>query len=243
MAAAEESTKRKMLVFVAMHEEMGAMLEALGIEKEENKCEYTYEQENLTTLFCCAPRDPTYNVASVGTIPTAIALTEKFASFNPDVVLNAGTSGGFQKRGGEIAKIIACKRTIFHDRRIPLPGYKEYGIMDLTNSINDVVAQELGIETGTLTTADSFSNIPEDLKMFEEYKVTNKDMEGAAVAYCASRKKIPVVFLKGITDIVDHEGDSMADQFLENLKKTTTALAEVVKKFITEVAPTIDLGK
>jgi len=232
-----------MLVFVAMHEEMGAMLEALGIKAEEKKCEYTFEQENLTTLFCCAPRDPTYDVASVGTVPVAIALTEKFASFKPDLILNAGTSGGFEKRGGEIAKIIACKRTIFHDRRIPLPGYKEYGIMDLTNSINDIVAKELGIETGTLSTADSFSNIPEDLKMFEDYKVTNKDMEGAAVAYCASTKKIPVVFLKGITDLVDHEGEDMASQFLENLKKTTTALAQVVKKFITEVAPTVKLGE
>lgn len=47
--------------------------------------------------------------------------------------------------------------------------------------------------------------------------------QGAAVAYVADLLKVPVIFLKAVTDIVDGDKPT-AEEFLQNLAAVTAAL-------------------
>ena len=40
-----------------------------------------------------------------------------------DLFVNAGTCGGFSKRGGTVGDVYCCDEFKHHDRRVPIPGY------------------------------------------------------------------------------------------------------------------------
>ncbi|CAN1801225.1 5'-methylthioadenosine nucleosidase [Linum perenne] len=58
-----------------------------------------------------------------------------------------------------------------------------------------------------------------------------KDMEGQVVAYVAEMLKVPVIFVKAVTDIVDGDKPSAAE-FLQNLASVTAALDESVTRVV-----------
>lgn len=55
--------------------------------------------------------------------------------------------------------------------------------------------------------------------------------QGAAVAYVADLMKVPVMFLKAVTDLVDGDKPT-AEEFLQNLALVTSALEETATKVI-----------
>lgn len=56
-------------------------------------------------------------------ISTFIAVTQ----LQPCVIVNAGTAGGFRKSGAAIGDAWIGTQFYNHDRRIPIPGFDEYG--------------------------------------------------------------------------------------------------------------------
>lgn len=55
--------------------------------------------------------------------------------------------------------------------------------------------------------------------------------QGAAVAYVADLLKVPAIFLKAVTDIVDGDKPT-ADEFLQNLAAVAAALDQAVTEVI-----------
>ena len=55
--------------------------------------------------------------------------------------------------------------------------------------------------------------------------------QGAAVAYVADMLKVPVIFIKAVTDIIDGEKPT-AEEFMQNLIAVTAALEKGVTKVI-----------
>lgn len=72
---------------------------------------------------------------------------------------------------------------------------------------------------------------PHDEASITANDATVKDMEGAAVAYVAELLKVPAIFVKAVTDIVDGEKPT-AEEFLQNLAAVTATLEEVVTQVI-----------
>ncbi|KDO38350.1 hypothetical protein CISIN_1g034258mg [Citrus sinensis] len=60
---------------------------------------------------------------------------------------------------------------------------------------------------------------------------TIKDMEGAAVAYVADLFKVPAIFVKAVTDLVDGDKPT-AEEFMQNLVAVTAALEQSVSQVI-----------
>jgi 5'-methylthioadenosine nucleosidase len=46
---------------------------------------------------------------------------------HPDIIINAGTVGGFRRKSAEIGDVFISTQIKHHDRRIPIPGFVEYG--------------------------------------------------------------------------------------------------------------------
>lgn len=76
--------------------------------------------------------DSRFGVDAIGTLPASLTTLLAIEKTNPKIVISAGTCGGFTARDGFIGEIILAKRCVFHDRRIPLKGFMDYGVGDFT---------------------------------------------------------------------------------------------------------------
>ena len=62
-----------------------------------------------------------HGVDQVGTVPAALTAYLTLQALQPDLLISAGTAGGFKARGGAIGDVYLSSAHMNHDRRIPLP--------------------------------------------------------------------------------------------------------------------------
>lgn len=62
-----------------------------------------------------------HGVDNVGTVPAAVTAYLAAQEFHPDLVISAGTAGGFQSKGAAIGDVFLATGFANHDRRIPIP--------------------------------------------------------------------------------------------------------------------------
>ena len=68
-------------------------------------------------------------------------------------------------------------------------------------------------------------------QIWKQHSVTCKDMEGAAISYLCNMKKVPLICLKAVTDIVDGPAAAM-EEFLANLAKSSKFSQCLLKVYI-----------
>lgn len=90
-------------------------------------------------------KDAKAGVDKVGTNAATLTTYLSIDAFMPDVVISAGTAGGFASRGAEIASIFVSTACVNHDRRIPLPGFDEFGLGKADTHCCARLAKELGV--------------------------------------------------------------------------------------------------
>ncbi|KAF7142277.1 hypothetical protein RHSIM_Rhsim05G0063700 [Rhododendron simsii] len=183
-------------------------------------------------------------VDSVGTISASLVTYASILALQPDLIINAGTAGGFkielfsdseklcfQAKGASIADIFLASDVAFHDRRIPIPVFDLYGVGLRQAFPTPNLVKTLNLKVGKLSTGDSLDTSPKDEASIVSNDATIKDMEGAAVAYVADLLKVPAIFVKAVTDIVD--GDKPTGiEFLQNLLAVTAALDHAVTEVV-----------
>lgn len=161
--------------------------------------------ESLHIAVVLAGIDERFQCDRIGTeaaVLSAFLLCRKFA---PDLLINAGTCGGFQARGAQVGSLyIGAKELLFHGRRIPLQEFREFGIGRIPACPASEVAEVIGAKTGILSTSNSFETTSEELAFFEAEGVVVKDMEATAVARLAGDLGIPFLAIKAVTDLIDH---------------------------------------
>ncbi|ONM03226.1 hypothetical protein Zm00014a_031618 [Zea mays] len=176
-------------------------------------------------------KDAVLGVDSVGTVSAALLTSFSIQTLKPDLIINAGTAGGFKAKGASIGDVFLASDVSFHDRRIPIPVFDMYGIGARKTSAVPNILKELNLKIGKLSTGDSLDMSPQDEKVILSNDATVKDMEGAAVAYVADMFSTPAIFVKAVTDIVDGEKPT-SEEFLQNLIAVTAALDLAVTKVV-----------
>ncbi|KAJ1283593.1 hypothetical protein BS78_03G139900 [Paspalum vaginatum] len=176
-------------------------------------------------------KDIVYGVDSVGTLPAALLTYSSVQTLKPDLIVNAGTAGGFNAKGARVGDVYLASGVAFHDRRIPIPAFDMYGVGARKTFGTPNILKELNLKAGKLTTGNSLDMSPKDEEMIRSNDATIKDMEGAAVAYVADMFSTPTIFVKAVTDIVDGEKPT-AEEFLMNLIAVTAKLELAVVKVI-----------
>ncbi|KDO44180.1 hypothetical protein CISIN_1g0254131mg, partial [Citrus sinensis] len=91
--------------------------------------------------------------------------------------------------------------------------------------------RELNLKVCKLSTGDSLDMSSQDETSITANDATIKDMEGAAVAYVADLFKVPALFVKAVTDLVDGDKPT-AEEFMQNLVAVTAALEQSVSQVI-----------
>uniref|UniRef100_A0A7N0T8R8 Nucleoside phosphorylase domain-containing protein n=1 Tax=Kalanchoe fedtschenkoi TaxID=63787 RepID=A0A7N0T8R8_KALFE len=228
---AEKQPISRILFIVAMQTEALPLVEKFGLTEDSDSVfpkgvpwvRYHGTYKDLTIDLIRPGKDPNLGVDSVGTISASLITYASIQAFKPDLIINAGTAGGFKAKGASVGDVFLASEVAFHDRRIPIPVFDLYavGLRPAFSSAN--LAKELKLKVGKLSTGDSLDMCPQDEASIIANDATVKDMEGAAVAYVADLFKVPVIFLKAVTDIIDGEKPT-AEEFLQNLASVTAAL-------------------
>lgn len=176
-------------------------------------------------------KDKVLGVDSVGTVSASLVTYASIQALQPDLIINAGTAGGFKAKGASIGDVVLASDVAFHDRRIPIPVFDQYGIGARTTFPTPNLLKELNMKVGKLSTGDSLDMSPHDETAILANDAFVKDMEGAAVAYVADLLSVPAIFIKAITDIVDGDKPT-AEEFLQNLVAVTAALDHTVTEVV-----------
>jgi 5'-methylthioadenosine nucleosidase len=214
-------------VLVAMEAEAAPLVERLGLQKQEKSpfagplpaVVFTGLVGDTTVHVCINGPALGFGVDSVGTVPAALTAYQACHVLRPDLLINAGTAGGFAAKGGSVGDVYLATRFCNHDRRIQIPGFDTYGIgaVDAARCPNSLDCPSV------------------DHENLQKNDASVKEMEAAGVAHVARMFGIPLIAVKAITDIVD--GDKTThDEFMENLAAAAKALQDAVPKVIAFVA-------
>mmetsp|Transcript_5377 Transcript_5377/g.8489 ORF Transcript_5377/g.8489 Transcript_5377/m.8489 type:complete len:250 (-) Transcript_5377:72-821(-) len=238
-------TIKHVLVVIVMEAEAAPFVEHLGLGKVDGYfpphtpfvC-FSGEHLNVKVTLLTVGKDTVYGTGmdNIGTTPaslgTFLALSKSEADGNPvDLLLNAGTCGGFHRKGGSIGDVYLTSGVAHHDRRIPIPGFDVYGTGKLTTLDPTAMAAALGYKVGICTTGNSLDWVEKDDELMKENDASVKDMEAAAIAWICKMHDVPYLGVKVITDIVDGP-HATEKEFLENLHSAARSLQGALPKVL-----------
>lgn len=238
------------LLLFAMDQEATPLIERLGLVQLvlgiHSKCPMELFQGKLGELTITVATNGKcgrFGVQNVGTTPAALTAYLAITSLAPDLVINAGTAGGFKAKGGVVGDVYIGTTLCHHDRRIPIPGFTEYGVGTHTSLAVPNLIKALGCKVGAISTGNSLDHTPMDDEMMLKNDACVKEMEAAALGWVTEMLGVPFFCIKVITDIVD--GDiATQDEFMANLATAAKSLQEVVPKaleFVSKAGSVADL--
>lgn len=162
----------------------------------------------------------------IGTDAATLAAYLAIRHFSPDLVINAGVCGGFESRGSRVGDIyVAEGAALFHDRRIPIPGFAAQARGGWPVHPATAMAQAIGAKRGIVSTGNSLDFTADELAFFNREGVVLKEMEACAIAQVCAQSGVPFIAVKGVTDLVDHP-EPVAAAFARNLRTVSALLAE-----------------
>lgn len=175
-------------------------------------------------------------VDNVGTVPASVATFLALQKMKTDadpahLLINAGTCGGFARKGAEIGDVFLTTAVANHDRRIAIPDFTPYGIGRIESTSVENLASHLNAKLGICTTGNSLDFHELDTHHMLANDASVKDMEAAAIAWAAEIWDTPHFGVKVVTDIVDGEKPSH-EEFLENLGTAANSLQDALPKVI-----------
>lgn len=89
---------------------------------------YTGTVGSMTVHLAHNGKCDKFLVDTVGTNAATLTTYLAIGALKPDLVISAGTAGGFQAKGADVASIFVSTALQNHDRRIPLPGFSVFGV-------------------------------------------------------------------------------------------------------------------
>lgn len=229
------------VIVMAMRDEAAPVVAAFGatpidVPSRRPHEWFVAERSGARVIVAVNGTDPRFGVDSVGPEPAVLNAAAVIHAHRPDLVVSAGTAGGWATRGGAIGKVyLSYPHVVRHDRRIQMEGLHEFGVGRFPVVPMRRVAAEIDAELGVVTTGGSLDETAEDIELMASLDARAKEMEAAAVAYVCEMEGVPFVALKAITDLADAPHPA-ADQFLENLHTASAQLTVHLLALVDRVA-------
>lgn len=182
--------------------------------------------------------DRRFGIDCIGTQPAAVATHIVLDKLDPDLLINAGTCGGFIQRGGAIGKVYLTGGPFyFHDRRIPLAPFEKYADGGWQLCDVDAWADALDLDQAVVSSGNSLDMNSDDAQRIEAVGTHAKDMEAASIAWVADQFEKPLCAVKAVTDLVDGEHPTH-EEFERNLHTASDALSETLVQFLNHLNET-----
>jgi 5'-methylthioadenosine nucleosidase len=187
---------------------------------------YKGDVGGMEVVLVWAGKDERYGCNNVATTASTLSTYTAILAFSPQLVISAGTAGGFRSAGAEIGDVFISTKSVFHGRRISgSHHYDEYGFGHYRSPPVEVLARKTGCKLGVVSTSDSLDHTPRDLQMMRNEGTSVKDMEAAAIAWVCQTMRVPFIGVKSVTDLVDGEHATL-DEFTANLALASERLQD-----------------
>lgn len=238
-AADAKGCVRHIIVIVAMEQEVTPLVQRFDLKPAGRRCflpgapfvAWVGKVDNgrilMHAVWC--GRDTRFgNVNNVASQAAAVATYAALAAFgSPDLLISAGTAGGFAAAGAAVGDVFLSSKCVFHSRRIPGEEglLEEYGFGHYRSPPLGGLAANAGLKLGVVSTSDSLDAAEMDLALMRSEGAAVKEMEAAAVAWVCQVLSVPFVAVKAITDIVDGQ-HATRHEFESNLASASHALQE-----------------
>jgi len=241
------SVVRRVLIVVAMEQEVMPIVERFGMQRVSaflpSAPFVAWERAGVAGLerlhVVWVGRDERFGgVNNVATTAAAVAAYAAIAAFGaPDLVVSAGTAGGFACVGASVGDVYLSSKCVFHSRRIPGSegSLEEYGFGHFRSPPLPALAAAIGVKVGVVSTSDSLDSVPMDLHLMRSEGAAVKEMEAAAVAWVCQALAVPFVAVKSITDIVDGP-HATRSEFESNLASASDALQQKMALLLSTIA-------
>ena len=227
---------------MAMSAEAAPVIERLGAQPIDAVAGLAFtwfrgERADCEVIVALNGRDARHGVDKIATQPATLNTYLALDRHRPDMVITAGTAGGWARAGGAIGDVyLSADRFVYHDRRIAIPGFDAYGVGSYPAVDADALARAIGCKQGVITTGNSLDETAADRRMIDASGAVVKDMEAAAVAWVGELLAVPVLAVKAITDLVDAHADTV-EQFEANLAMAAGRLCDALVAVIDWCAP------
>ena len=248
-------------LLIAMIDEAQPLIQKLGLKESKKQSQeltpftvYENQDASAKIYLVVNGKCTEHKCDRIGTQWATLSTYLSIHKLNPDIIINAGTCGGVvpkycfdDAQDGDtneqkekdveqinIADVFIGDMVIYSDRRVPLPQwakwapgeYKLFGTKYLSEKIEKLKIGKC------LSSSNAFDYTKEDQVVFKKYGVVCKDMECAAIAEMCKQFGTKLIALKGVTDLVQHHDEK---HFLENLKMTVGAVADVTQLVVKEI--------
>ena len=142
-----------------------------------------------------------------GKISAAATTQYAIDHFQPDLLVNLGTCGGFAGRV-ERGTILLVNRTIVYDIIEQMSDPQEAIVHYSTDIDLSWLKEPLAhpVQRGLLLSADRDILMKDIPMLVEKYGAIAADWESAAIAWVAKRNRVKCLILRGVTDLVSAEG-------------------------------------
>lgn len=180
--------------------------------------------------------DPRYGCDNIGLEPAAAMALAAIEHLRPELLVSAGTAGGFAARGAVVGTVyLSAGEFRFHDRHVPLAGFEASALGGYPSLCVRALATELGLPQGPVSSGSSLRRDEAEVAALAASGVVAKEMEAAAEAWVASLAGVPFFAVKAITNLLDAPGAS-EEQFRRNLAAAVTALTATLQRLLPVLA-------
>ena len=183
--------------------------------------------------------------SGIGKVNAAMSTTILLEKFNPAVVINTGSAGGFDA-ALNVGDIVISDEVRHHDVDVTAFGYEigqmagmpaayksDEKLMEVAKqAVKEVGEHNYGV--GLICSGDVFMSNPERVEAVRKDFPTMKavEMEAAAVAQVCHQFNTPFVVIRALSDIAGQESGMSFDEFLPVAAKHST---EIVLNAITKL--------
>src|SRR5699024_2463298 len=174
--------------------------------------------------------------SGIGKVNAAMGTTILIERFQPDIVINTGSAGGFDK-ALNVGDVVISSEVVHHDVDVTGFDYELGQVPGMPGTFTanpplikkiETILQEMEVSSkvGLIGTGDVFMNDPERINKVLHYfpEMLAAEMEGAAIAQVCYQYKIPFVIIRALSDIAGTESSVSFNEFLPLAAKNSANL-------------------
>lgn len=175
--------------------------------------------------------------SGIGKVAATVGTTLLLNEYQPDVVINTGSAGGFDA-SLNLGDVVISSEVRHHDVDVTAFGYE---IGQMAQQPAAFVADESLIKVaenaltqmedkhavrGLICTGDAFVASAERQGFIRQHfpSVVAVEMEAAAIAQTCHQFNVPFVVVRAISDVADKEASMSFDEFLPLAAKSSSAM-------------------
>lgn len=175
--------------------------------------------------------DARFGVDNIGLEAATLMAYVAIEQWRPALMISCGTAGGFAARGAQIGTVYVGDTFLFHDRHVPLPGFAQSGLSKTRTYDAAALAEALGLTRIAVSSGSSLRRSDDDIAVMHAHDVHAKEMEVAALAWVCQLAGVPLLAIKSVTNLLDHDSRS-EDQFRTHFPVAVAALARETERVL-----------